>query len=94
VVDATPAPVISSATGTPTTFSLHGLAVSADPAAIVMKRVTLTAPPLAAGDFVLVRGTFAGGTLTVAAPTGPVKPSASNIVIDFGPPRGNDHDCF
>jgi hypothetical protein len=94
VVDATPAPVISAATGTPTTFSLHGLAVSADPAAIVMKRVTLSAPPLAAGDFVLVRGTFAGGTLSVAAPASPVKLSASNIVIDFGPPSSDDHDCF
>lgn len=94
VVDATPAPVISSTAGTPTTFSLNGLAVSADPQAIVMKRVTLAGAPLAAGDFVLVRGSFAAGTLTVAAPATPVKLNASNIVIDFGPPLNDDHDCF
>jgi hypothetical protein len=94
VVDATPAPVPSSGAGVPTTFSLHGLAVSADPAAVVMRRITLVATPLTAGDFVLVRGSFAAGTLTVAAPTGPIRQSASNIVIDFGPPLHDDQDCF
>jgi hypothetical protein len=94
VVDATPAPAPSSAAGVPTTFSLHGLAVSADPAAVVMRRISLVATPLAAGDFVLVRGSFAAGTLSVAAPTGPIRQSASNIVIDFGPPLHDDHDCF
>ncbi len=34
VVDATPAVVNSTVTGTPTTFSVHGIAVKADPAAI------------------------------------------------------------
>jgi hypothetical protein len=94
VVDATPAPVVSAAAGTPTTFSLHGLAVSADPGAIVKTHQTLVAAPLGAGDFVLVRGTFAAGKLSVAAPAGPVKLSAGNIVIDFGLPRNDDHDCF
>jgi hypothetical protein len=38
VVDAAPAPANSAAAGTPTTFSIHGIAVSADPAAIITKR--------------------------------------------------------
>ena len=100
-VDATPAPV----NGTPVTFSLHGLAVSADPSAVVgstpdkdshgfggMSIVPHTVS-VAAGDLVLVRGTYAAGTLTVAAASGaPTK--RSNVVIDFGVSNGHDHDGF
>jgi hypothetical protein len=97
LVDATPAPVNGATT--PSTLSVHGLAVSADPAAIVKwanDRGTATAT-VAAGDLVLARGSFvpgSPGTLNVAAPTGTLMGAAANIVIDFGVPRGRDHDPF
>jgi hypothetical protein len=95
-VDVAPAPVNSTTSGTPSTFSVHGLTVSADPAAIVKLRTVRNATPttVAAGDFVLVRGTYASGTLSVAAPSGAVSPFANNVVIDLGAPTGKDHDCF
>jgi hypothetical protein len=95
-VDATPAPVNSSGTGTPTTFSVHGLAVAADPTAFLPRPRPWgggTATAVAAGDYVLVRGSYATGLLTVAAVTRPAQ-SATNIVIDFGTPGGHDRDCF
>ncbi|HET7527929.1 MAG TPA: DUF5666 domain-containing protein, partial [Burkholderiaceae bacterium] len=99
VVDTTPAPVSGTASA-PTTFAVHGLAVSADPAAVVklfavhdprgfggMSRLGGT---VAAGDRVLAFGTFASNTLTVAAP-----PSIKSVVLDFGPGlRGRDCDGF
>jgi hypothetical protein len=94
-VDATPAPVNSTSAGTPTTFAVHGIAVSADPAAIARRQgnaVTITA-----GDNVLVRGTYSAGTLTVSAPSpaaATLHPSASNIVIDLGVQTGDDEGCF
>jgi hypothetical protein len=100
-VDATPAPV----NGTPVTFSLHGLAVSADPSALVGSKaehdehgfggmsIAPQAVSVKAGDLVLVRGTYAAGTLTVAAGSGsPTK--RTNVVIDFGVSNGHDHDGF
>lgn len=89
-VDATPAPVNSSATGTPTTFSVHGVAVSADPAAIFAGRFgehgrgggggsSSGGVTIAAGETVVVRGSYAGGTVTVGA-----TPSATNAVVDLG----------
>lgn len=100
-VDATPAPV----NGTPVSFSLHGLAVSADPSSVVgstpwhdehgfggMSFLPQTVS-IAAGDLVLVRGTYAAGTLTVAAGSG--SPThRTNVVIDFGVANGRDHDGF
>jgi hypothetical protein len=97
LVDATPAPV--NGTTTPSTFTVHGVAVSADPAAIVKwanDRGTATAT-VAAGDLVLARGSFMSGTpgtLNVAAPTGTLTGAAANIVIDFGVPRGRDYNPF
>lgn len=101
LVDATPAPVNSSVSGTPTTFAVHGLSVSADPSAIV-KVVALrdsygfggmgrmAGAAISTGDRVLVFGTFAAGTLTVTAPA-----SARSVVLDFGAGlRDNDCDGF
>ncbi|MFI4929266.1 MAG: DUF5666 domain-containing protein [Burkholderiales bacterium] len=98
VVDATPAPVNGSGSSAPTTFAVHGLSVSADPAAIVkvfaqhnlygfggMGRTA--GGTVAAGDRVLVFGTFASSTLTVAAPA-----SLRSIVLDFGAGL-RDKDC-
>ncbi|MDE2566125.1 MAG: hypothetical protein KGL50_10070 [Burkholderiales bacterium] len=90
-VDATPAPV-NGAAGTPTVFSVHGLPVSADPAAVIGLGRDWQHPlstRVQAGDLVLVRGTWAGGTLTVTAPIGP-----SSFVIDKGRPQGDDDDLF
>jgi hypothetical protein len=89
IVDSTPAVVNSSATGTPTTFSVHGIAVKADPAAIAsapfMRPRALKT--IAAGDQVVVVGLLNGSAITV----GPT-PSASNIVIDVGAPSPMHED--
>jgi hypothetical protein len=95
VIDASPVPVNGSGTGagaTPTTFSVHGVPISASAAAVVRK-LRGAGTTAAAGDMVLVRGTYASGTLTVAAPTG-TTPSELQIVIDRGVPTGGDEDCF
>jgi hypothetical protein len=70
--------------------------VSADPAVVVQARNgrSVLATTIAAGDLVLARGTYAGSTLSVTAPATTLTPAAGNIVIDAGPPRGNDHGCF
>ena len=101
-VDATPAPVNSTGAGVATNFAVHGVAVSADPAAIVrmysqrnaygfggMGRAT--GATVSAGDLVLVFGSYASGTLTVTAPA-----SARSVVLDFGAGRSDDddRDCF
>lgn len=96
-VDATPAPVNSTTTGTPSKFSVHGIAVSADPAAIVAPGMMgegprgmmqqRTAPAIAAGDQVLVMGTLTSSVVTVGATL-----SQTNAVIDGGPANGMEHD--
>lgn len=100
-VDATPAPVNGTGSSVPTTFSVHGVAVSADPAAVVrmvsqrdaygfggMGRQT--GATVSAGDLVLVFGTYASDTLTVTAPASP-----KSVVLDFGAGGGDrDRDCF
>ncbi|HKB53941.1 MAG TPA: DUF5666 domain-containing protein [Ramlibacter sp.] len=95
-VDATPAVVNSTTTGTPTTFSVHGIAVSADPAAIIgasamqmMMRTSQTA--ITAGDQVLVVGALTGSVVTV----GPTL-SSTNAVVDAGTPGAmhEDRDIF
>ena len=96
VVDATPVPVNSSATGTPSTFSIHGVAVSADPSAIVGigHRASGAGTTIAAGDDVLALGTYAAPTLTVAAVSGTLLSRVNNVVIDSGVPPSGDHDGF
>lgn len=88
VVDASPAPFNSSGSGTPTTFAVHGLPVSADPTIVVRTR-TGFASTVAAGDQVIALGTFAGGTLTVDAPL-----TLTNGVIDWGVPARQDMAQF
>ncbi|HSB23920.1 MAG TPA: DUF5666 domain-containing protein [Burkholderiaceae bacterium] len=100
-VDATPAPVNGTGSSAPTTFAVHGVAVSADPAAVVGmvsqrdaygfggmgRQIGAT---VSAGDLVLVFGAYATGTLTVTAPASP-----KNVVLDFGAGSGDrDRDCF
>ncbi|MDE2159564.1 MAG: hypothetical protein KGJ30_11640, partial [Burkholderiales bacterium] len=90
--------------GNPTTFSVHGISVSADPAAVIavsgstegdMLTMPSTAGVVTAGDRVLVRGAFAAGTLTVAAPSGTSGAvSRTNFVADFGVSKGDDHEDF
>jgi hypothetical protein len=86
VVDASPAPVNSTATGTPSTFSIHGVMVSADPNAIQFDRHLSS---ISAGDEVLAVGSFAAGTLTVGATLG-----HGNFVFDDGPPHDHDDPGF
>jgi hypothetical protein len=90
LVDAKPAPVNSTTSGTPTTFSVHGVAVSADPAAISgmgMHEMMRSSVTVAAGDQVVVIGTLNGGVVTVGA-----KPSFSNGVLDIGAPGAGHED--
>jgi hypothetical protein len=81
LVDSSPAPVNSTVTATPSSFSIHALKVSADPAAIFNGHGK-TAATVAAGDQVLAVGSFAAGTLTITA-----TPSKTNGVIDLGVPK-------
>ena len=90
VVDAMPTPVNSTVTGTPSKFSIHGIAVSVDPAAISWRHGS-GVQSIAAGDEVLAIGTFVTDTLTVTATA-----SRTNKVVDFGVPKhgDSDHDRF
>jgi hypothetical protein len=84
---------------TTTTFSVHNLKVSAVPGAILAAKdfmgrgspKTPVAPvTVAAGDLVLARGTLdSSGVINVALPV-----SMTNLVVDLGVPRGDDHDGF
>lgn len=75
-VDADPAPVNSSTTGTPSTFAVHGVAVNADPTAVI--QADGTQATVAAGDKALVIGTYTAGSLEITAPK-----SSSNMVEVF-----------
>jgi hypothetical protein len=93
VVDATPAPVNGTSASVPTTFAIHGLSVSADPAAFASPRgwrLRAQATTVAAGDLVVARGTWSSGKLVVAVPSGSSGPTASNYVVDLGTPRTGD----
>lgn len=94
IVDASPAPVNGTqGGGTPTTFSVHGVPVSADPAAVLGYSDGHEAPShtatVKAGDEVTALGRFDGTTLTITAP-----PSFNNEVIDRGVPQRRDLDEF
>ena len=83
LVDSAPAVVNSPATGTPSSFSIHGIAISADPAAVLAPGHHGTGlVSIAAGDQVVAVGTWVANALTVAA-----TPTASNQVLDAGAPR-------
>ena len=86
VVDASPAPANSTVTGTPSTFSIHGVPVSADPHAIQLQH-KVTA--ISVGDEVVAVGSYSGGKLSVSATR-----SLGNYVIDGGPPRQADCPGF
>ncbi|MFG6488638.1 DUF5666 domain-containing protein [Roseateles sp. BYS78W] len=93
VVDASPAPVNGTSATVPTTFAIHGLGVSADPATFASPRgwrLRAQATTVAAGDLVVARGTWSGGKLVVAVPSGSSGPTASNFVVDLGTPRTGD----
>ncbi len=94
-VDSTPAPANGSGS-TATTFAVHGVPVSASPAAIIFRggRLRTGSSSIQAGDFVQARGTYAAGTLTVAAPGASNRPSLSNFVFDLGPATAAWRDCF
>ena len=85
-VDASPAPVAGS-TSAPATFSIDGIAVSAVNSAITFPRHSGAA--IAAGDEVLVGGSFASGVLSVAA-----TPRSTNFVVDLGVPMSHDIPGF
>ena len=71
LVDGTPAVANSATSGTPSTFSVRGIAVSADPAAVIKSQgmqgrgKVASMLAIAAGDRVAVIGTYANGLITV-----------------------------
>lgn len=89
VVDSTPAVVNSTATGTPTTFSVHGIAVKADPAAITSSpsRRFKGGQSVAPGDYVVAVGTLNGAVVTVGPTIG-----FNNVVVDVGPLNSSHRD--
>jgi hypothetical protein len=89
MVDALPVPVNSSVSGTASTFAIHGLVVSADPAAIFKPHAMAAMQSVAAGDEVIALGTFVAGQLSVSA-----TPSRVNTVVDFGVPKHHGHGGF
>jgi len=85
IVDASPAVSNSSVTGTPTTFAIHGVSVSADPAAIYKPQPRNVAmQTVVAGEKLVVLGTYTNNVLTVGATT-----TTKNIVMDIGVPTVN-----
>jgi len=72
LVDAAPMPVDGVVGGASTTFSVAGVAVSADPAFVITKRrgAADRHAGIAAGDFVIVRGSAAGTGIAVGMPAG------------------------
>jgi hypothetical protein len=84
-VDLAPAPVNSTTTGTATVFFVHGVKVSADPAAI--RTVRNGTGTIAGGDQVVVVGTLTGTTIVV----GPT-PTGNNRVLDLGVLREGEDD--
>lgn len=77
-VDATPAPVNSTTPGTPSTFSIHGVAISADPASVLQAGKPAS---VAAGDRAVAFGSYSAGSLNITAPSG-----RGNVVLVFGKP--------
>ena len=88
LIDSSPAPTVSTVSGTPSHFSIHGLNISADPAAIFNARHN-SLQPVAAGDEVSATGTYAAGLLTVTA-----TPANANYVLDLGPPTVRNRGAF
>lgn len=82
LVDATPVAVNGSAS-TPTTFDVHGIPVSASVGAVIKRRGV--AATVEAADAVIVRGTFAGSTLTVTVPSSATPdPDSGDVVLELG----------
>lgn len=90
IVDATPAPVNSTTSGVPTTFSIHGVPVSVDPKSFfAMSFMRQTSSTINAGDQVVAVGSYTNGTITVTSPAG-----FNDFVVDNGPPKQGDCPNF
>ena len=86
LVDATV--VNSKLTGTPSTLSVHGIAISVDPAAVLVQGPKPASyPTIAAGDQVVALGSWGANTLSVAATV-----SRSNQLFDAGVPGSKAAD--
>ncbi|NVO06216.1 MAG: hypothetical protein HXX19_09970, partial [Rhodoferax sp.] len=88
LVDSTTPVVNSTVTGTPSTLKVHGIAISVDPAAVLVPgRKPSTFPSIASGDQVVALGTWSANTLSIAATV-----SRTNQLFDAGVPKKEDHD--
>ena len=86
LVDASPAVVNSTVATTPSTLSVHGIAIQVAPAAVRVHHPSGGGfATLAAGDEVVALGTWSAGVLGIAAPVTPV-----NQLFDAGAPRAGD----
>jgi hypothetical protein len=93
-VDASPAPVQGHSAARPTTFSVLGVPVTAAPAAVAAPGRRGGVAALTAGDHVLVRGAFGGGTLVVPAPRPEDTRLARAGVINLGLPGPGERPSF
>jgi hypothetical protein len=94
VVDASPAPVNGSSASAPSSFAIHGVTVSVDPAMFASPRggwhLRALSTTVAAGDLVVARGSYVGGQIVVAVPSGSSGPTAGAFVFDLGAPSTRD----
>jgi hypothetical protein len=78
----------STVTGTPSTLKVHGIAISVDPAAVLVPGPKPASyPGISAGDQVVALGTWSNSSLSIAATV-----SRTNQLFDAGVPRQNDRD--
>jgi hypothetical protein len=87
LVDASPAVFNSGVTGTPSTLSVHGIAIQVDPARVLVHGRSTGLNPVAAGEQVVALGTWNGTALVISATVSP-----ANQLFDAGVPRRGEQD--
>jgi len=83
-VATSPAVTNSAVTGTPSTFAIHGVSVSADPTSIFKPGTAAAMQTVTAGDMVTAVGACSASAVTVQATA---SRSATNYVMDIGVPQ-------
>lgn len=88
LVDASPAVVNSTVAATPSTLSVHGIAIEVAPAAVLVHGHNGSGfNTIATGDQVVAMGTWSSGVLSIGATVSP-----RNQLFDAGAPRAGNMD--
>lgn len=90
LVDANPSVVNSTVATTPSTLSVHGIAIEVAPAAVVVRGPSSAGGSfntIATGDQVVALGTWSNGVLSIGATVSP-----RNQLFDAGAPRSDNRD--